>query len=635
MFEISVIEVDNGKENIVLKKSINLDKDLDCFIMISSSSSALAENLLNNTLENIIDKITIEWTYNDFWIALENINAFLKTWNEDLPEGETYELDMSIAILNENDLMFSNIWKATFFLVNRNSEVIELTERDESKNSFLFISNWSLANSEIIISSTLNILKYLSKSDIIDGMVLSNDIEIFNKNIKNILQSEIVDKNCIISSMKYKNEIVIDENPKISAVKEVAVKALETKYARSFIEKILVLKQKFEEQSKWVKNFIFLLAVFLLFSILVILLNLVVNTTTRTEQKENTKNQIEEIKWFITDASKNVANPWLFNRNIEKAENAIKNVEVKNLYLNDVARLKEEINVLKKQFNKIELFTSVKDNLVYENQNDTNVKIIKDDVKSYILMKKWIVWPIIWDSNTKIKPYIFNWLSEKEEFIWGWIIWQNVFLVTNTSKVVRFDRNWNFSFSNVSGQQTWENIKASDYYNSSIYTLSDDNQIRRHPAISSGFWKWNTLLKEEDLKNLWEIISFAIDWWFYLVKKDLSIAKFYSSPYRLESLSLNKLPKNYSLEEWKTFDIKAWLKLNYVYVLMNNKIFVFKPNTSDWKSTRNLTYIWQVEWTSEDIIDFNVLSDGEILVLNKKWLYKMKFEVSDDKLIVR
>ena len=83
--------------------------------------------------------------------------------------------------------MFSNIWKSTVYLINKNTEIIELTERNENKKSFLFISSGILANSEIIISSTVNILKYLSKSDILDGMILSNDIEDFRKKLYNFL----------------------------------------------------------------------------------------------------------------------------------------------------------------------------------------------------------------------------------------------------------------------------------------------------------------------------------------------------------------------------------------------------------------------------------------------------------------
>jgi hypothetical protein len=66
MFDISVIDVDNQKDNIIIKKSVNLDKNLDCFLMISSSDKNLAENLLNIALESIIDKISKEETYNDF-----------------------------------------------------------------------------------------------------------------------------------------------------------------------------------------------------------------------------------------------------------------------------------------------------------------------------------------------------------------------------------------------------------------------------------------------------------------------------------------------------------------------------------------------------------------------------------------
>jgi hypothetical protein len=42
----------------------------------------------------------------------------------------------------------------------------------------------------------------LSNSDLIDGLVLADDIEIFNKNIENIFENEILDESCIFSSLK-------------------------------------------------------------------------------------------------------------------------------------------------------------------------------------------------------------------------------------------------------------------------------------------------------------------------------------------------------------------------------------------------------------------------------------------------
>jgi len=74
MFEISVKKVDFKKSNTIIKKNINLDNNLDCFILISSSNEKLAENILNNSLEYIIDKVTKKNTYKEFSIALESVN---------------------------------------------------------------------------------------------------------------------------------------------------------------------------------------------------------------------------------------------------------------------------------------------------------------------------------------------------------------------------------------------------------------------------------------------------------------------------------------------------------------------------------------------------------------------------------
>lgn len=634
MFEISTIEVDNSKENIVLKRTINLEKWLDCFLMISSSSRSLAENLLNHTLESIIDKISKDETYNDFWIALENINSFLKNWRADLVEED--ELDMSVSILNENNLMFSNIWKSTVYLINKNNEIIELTERNENKKSFLFISSWILANSEIIISSTLNILKYLSKSDILDWMILSNDIEIFNKNIKNILQSEIVEKNCIISSLKYKNEFMMEEepNPKIEAIKDVAVKILDSNISQKIIWKSMILKEKIANQNKTVKNILFFWLIIFLILLLYLIISRIVSFSTKTDIKQEATNQIEQVNNYISEAQKNVTNAAFFNRNIEEAEKIIVSLEEKKLYENDILKAKNEINILKKQFNKIEIFESSASNLVYAEVSENNARILKSSGKTYIIIKKWIIWPIV--SNTKPKTYTFNSLAENEEFIDAWILGQDVYLLTNTSKIVRFNKNGAFSFATVSWQQSWEEMKNIEAFRSRIYTLGKDNQIYRHDYSSIAFGKWIPLLKEEDKNALWENISMSIDWWIYIVWKDITkIKKLFTSPYRLEALILNKLPKNYVLEEGKRFEIKVWEKLNYVYMYLNNKIFVFQPNTTNFSNTRSLTYIWQIEGWNETILDFFVEKDWEIFILNNKWLYKQNFEVSNEKLILR
>jgi hypothetical protein len=51
---------------------------------------------------------------------------------------------------------------------------------------------------------------------------------------------------------------------------------------------------------------------------------------------------------------------------------------------------------------------------------------------------------------------------------------------------------------------------------------------------------------------------------------------------------------------------------------MNNKIWIFQPNTKNYKNTKSLTYIGQIEGDKNEIKDFFINHDGEIIILNQK-----------------
>jgi hypothetical protein len=81
-----------------------------------------------------------------------------------------------------------------------------------------------------------------------------------------------------------------------------------------------------------------------------------------------------------------------------------------------------------------------------------------------------------------------------------------------------------------------------------------------------------------------------------MLKNNLTLVKFFRSPkYRLESMVLNKLPKNYTLENNSRVKLFTRPNLSYVYLLLNNKIWIFEPNTKVASDTKSLTYIGQIE----------------------------------------
>jgi len=170
--------------------------------------------------------------------------------------------------------------------------------------------------------------------------------------------------------------------------------------------------------------------------------------------------------------------------------------------------------------------------------------------------------------------------------------------------------------------------------------LSDQkNQILMHSRKGQNYNAWVAYLTDEDALSTWRILSLAIDGGIYILKLDGSIVKLYRSPqYRLESLVLNKLPKNYNfenLDSQKLPSLRAGINLSYVYMLLDNRILIFKPNTTNFRDTKSLEYIGQVEGKDIIIEDFHVDDDGEIFVASNSGVYKMEFDVWDAGLIVK
>lgn len=634
MYEINVKLIDAGKGNVCLKKNVNLWENLDCFILISSPNAWFAENIMNQTLEYLVEKISKTDTYNDFSITLENVNVFMKTWKLD-GEKKDNRVDMIIWILNDNEYTFSNIWKAGAYLINKSSEVIELTDNNEYKEDFSYISSWKLLAWEIVVSSTVNLLDYLSHSDLIDGLVLSDNMEMFNKNIQNILESEIVEENTLISSFKiensYEEEESIEKIKVAKVVKETLVKVMDTNAYKKVAWFFLFLGDKFKGQSKSIKNWILIVWMLVWIFLLYSLLSAIAPKFSQTENQEVARWQVVEIREMLRQASENINNNEIFEKNISDAEILISQIREQKLFLNDLAKITDDINLLKQQFNKIAIFEENENKMIQAINTPSVVKVVKDSNVPYIIDEKSIIWPIL--TTQKPQIYTFSNLWDWETFIDWVFISQNLYILTNNSKIIRFTKNWHFEYVTVQWQDKWQDMKQLWMYSTSLYTLGINNQVYRHTASWNEFRAGQEYLKEWDLTQIGEILSMAIDWWFYLLKRDLTMVKFFSNPYRVEWIVLNKLPKNYTLEPDKKVDIK--LSKNYVYLLLNDKIWVFKPNTITFTDTKSLTYMGQIEGATKKIKDFYVEYDWRILILNEDWLYTLDFEISDDKVLIR
>lgn len=632
MLDTNIKTLNLEKQNLVFKKTLQLHNDLSCFIIVSSQNQKFAELLMNNILDHIIDKISSTNTYNDFSIALENINSCISEWNKDEDSLEN-QSDIVISLLQKNEFFFSNIGKTSVLLLNGFNEIVELTPKHEQKPLFSYISSGKLKDGELIISATLRLLDYLSHSDIVESATATADMKQFNKNIESILFGEIIPENIVIHSLEYSIEdelIGLKMNPVLEKLrtlkKHPTYKMCTAQYQK--------LAQKIGWNSKRFSNIIFLsgiaIAIFFLYSIL----SSVISMSSQSKQTDTAKQNMVQVKTYLRLASENIWNQDTFNLHINNAQKILDDIKTQKLFLNDVKKVSDDINILKKQFNKIELFETNQQNLVHQLEDQKGVKIIKNKLKTYIIWEKSISKPGVPQQGSKV--YSFDQLDSSEKFIDGVFLWDNLYLLTNTSKIVQFSKSNNFKYMDVIGQKTWEAAKSIAQYGSNLYLLgTKENQIYKHKLSLWKFTQGSEYLKKEDVSQVGNMLDIAIDGWFYILKQDLSMVKFFNSPkYRLESLVINKLPKSYTIEEkYKdTISLQTRKELKYVYLLLNNKIWIFKPNTSDYRNTISLTYVGQIEWSGETIDDYYINYDGEILIMNTSWVYKVNFEVSDDRI---
>lgn len=629
-FDTKEIEMDSSL-NWVMVKKIEIDANLICMIIISSQNKKILTPILNKIVDYVIDNIDYKDTYNKFSVTLESINFFIKNIRK--KEENIDDLSIVIWILEKNNFHFSKVWEASCYMIDKSGRFLEISS-SKVVDEFDFILTWKLLNNEKIILTNKRVWDYLTQTDMDDIWVLE-DIKEVNKHLENIVNDEKIKENIKILSFWY--TIWWEESDKkiyIEKTKNLFYTFLDNDFAKKWLALFMLAKEKIEKKWKITKNIVFLwwilLSVFLLYSIL----SSIVTNTIEWWKNAEYKTYLIESREYLRLANENITNPEAFDLNIKKSEELAMKVKEENLFLNDVNSLIDDISIIKKQFNWVETFETTAWNMIFKWDFSDWIRIVEVDKKIYVIWKSSIYWPIVQWQDIKIN--VFEQLEIDDEFIDGTVANWEIVLATKKSRIVNFGKDWKFKYVNVLWQTSWQKSSFIESYNSNIYlTNESSNQVFMHSPAQNWYNTWVWYLNDADTKTIWKILSVWIDGWIYILKNDLTLLKFFRSPkYRIESIVLNKLPKNYTLENPKV-KIVTKPNLSYVYLLLNNKIWVFEPNTKIFSDTKSLTYLWQIEWKNEQIISFDLDRDNEIEVLTKTWIYKLWFEVKEWKLIVR
>lgn len=638
MFDIHHAKLELHKENEIIHKVINLDAGLDGFILIDSEDKKIATIAFNSILDALLGQIGKEDTYKEFSAALENINQIFKTWQNEWEKIKW--LNVFIGILNKKSLIFSTLGKPSGYLIKRDGEIIEIIDKsDLGKKEFSFISSWDINEGEIVILGSNLILDELSKSDMRESALMEGSQNIL-KNIETILSGENIEKNIWFFAIKNEYFIAPKEETQLTnyvkTAKHLWMKCLDNKPVKKIVALTMIWKERLQVQWQLIKSFALLAGIFVSFFLLYTIISSVMWSTATSKDVETSKQNLIQAREYIKLANENLANPDIFDLNMKKAEELVYDIKDKQLFLNDIAKIVDDIAIIKKQFNGVESFDETIDKLISKAPTTSPIRVVEFRGKPYIITKTSVIGPIIPEQEPK--ETVFTQLSSSEVFKDAVVAGDNISILTSLSKVVNYTKSGFFQYADSVGQKTWQESKQLESFWPNIYLINKEaNQVYKHKKTWENFDSGTPYFKTEDTKTLSKILTIGIDGWVYVLKSDLSLYKVFWSPkYRVESILLNKLPKNYNLEgSPENVKIKTRADLSYVYFLLNDKIWVFQPNTKLFQDTKSLTYIGQIEGKAAKILDFNVNHDGDILNLTDKWLYRMKFEISNGRIILR
>ena len=613
------------------------------WILLIETDSDVATSIIETGIVDIL--MNIPWREDssnieeDFSYALERINIAIKSpW-------KNIAMNILVWIFYDDVFSFSSIWNIQVILA-KDSDVSEISNSSWAiKNSeFLQKSSWNIdAEASIFISNT-NISEILSKDELIEIGVIKNDS--FTETIAPLIERE---KYPIENIIRIKNESThIRKNggfefakkqydllkPKIEHSKN---RVLKSQAIQKFISPVQWVYKKTNE--KHIQITLFISGMFLCILLLYYIIDNVYTLRKENILPQDNYNKLIEAQNIIETASKSIANKEVFSSSITKAKKLVEEVKASNQLVKETQDLDLRISTIEKQFNGIETIEIEKKKAdIVLNPTEANlVEIFEYNKKLYVVWKDWIMgpyalWNTEWNNAIKIQKY-----PDSEEAIDAAIMQNgNIYILTKTNRILAY-KKWEFSYINIIWQDAWENAIGMKTFNENMYLISGDKtQIYRHKPSINWFSQKNPVI-ENGAKN-YTVLDIGIDGAFYVLKNDLMVEKIITSP-KNESkwLKINGIPGGwYTIKSDEVAKIIIEQNLNYFYIIVGKKVWIFKPDSKNYKDVSSLQYVGQIEiQTNEAMNGVFIPFDGAIRIGLQSGVYTVNFDVVDWKLILK
>ncbi|MDD5197502.1 MAG: hypothetical protein PHN60_01440 [Candidatus Gracilibacteria bacterium] len=645
MLQATIYKNERVGNNFLSSRKIETNNGSLLLLQVSFHDEKLGSFIENTIIDLILtNSIAIgNDTYAHFGYLLERLNKYFKEIEK---ESDFESLSIFIGIVQDSTLHFS-ILKNAFAYLMKDGKIINIAEGMgllEKVPQFSYISSGIIGSMDTLCISNTNLFDYLTQEDILE----MTDEKIHLKEetghiIENLLSREIreVPTDLILlynpEKLAKKSTFTWDTTSlekALSLVKKQGKSAYDAcKKNEQVIRLVAEIKKRIDGNNKYFRSGLFGLGVIVCVGLLYFILSSIFIQKANTTIPEEYKNKLIEAQLIIEKSNKDMGNREVFNANIKKAEDIIFEVRKKQVFLNDVKKLLSDISILKKQINGVESFdpkTSPSEYLFEGNDFQVN-GIFELSKKLYFVGKSSLIGPYV--KGGEVQKYAY---PDGEEAISSDISSDGyIYIFTKTDRLLRFYKG-EFSYVNVEGQKTWEKGRVIKFFNSNLYILAEDGkQLYKHKPGINGFASKTDVFEAADTKNH-TILTFGIDGGFYILKEDLTIDKIFGLPsYTKRSIRINNLPENYTLDDGSIPSFFNAPNLNYLYLVLGNRVWVFEPDNKNYRDVSAIKYIGQIEFVEGKIGSITVPKDGTIIAATDTGVYTVNFEVSDGKVIVR
>lgn len=599
------------------------------FCIIDGEGESTVSILEDHILESIS---STEWnpreTSHDFSYITEHYNSFVTSF----PREEIADIRILLGMLQGENLTLSTVWGTHGVFIEASGEFIDITVHENRSYEF-----HSITTGKIPVGATV----YLGSDDI--DHILGHDVlaelaslapDVWSETSKRVIEREIIANLHIIrlSRRIYDTHTIVSTRWRKQAdiLRDRGVVLAEYIRSRKMWEKTKGLIQKLPTLRNPRYQIAFLsIGVVLLFALAYSLISSIL--TVLSTNTSDTKNLLIQAKILIDDGQKLSGNPTAFNTKITQAEKILFDLRKEQSHMLDTQELLARIASMKKEVYDIQSIdmTQLSSTIPFNPAEFSPVGVIERD-KKLILLGEWgaILNYVTGDKIIKVVPYPGG--ERVKSFDAGED--GSIYILTTQNHILSPRRD-EFAYVNVTGQNSWEDALSIKTFNGNIYLLdATRNQIERHKPGVNWFSQKSGLMDKVQSG----IFDLSIDGWVYLYMEDGKILRYAWDKNTLTPIILNKIPGEWNIDTSKNSVFITRSYLSYTYVLNGDHIWIFQPDSKRFQDVKAWNYIGQFELkTDSSIKHISVPRDGLIYVTTTTWVYTLKFEYIDGKIIFK